>query len=178
MYSFNHAGEGPPCIVASRGARPAPFFLRGLGGGNLLEQFTLGCLFGTVAFGTICPGGLGAQNHPKMDQKPSKSVKNRRRCCWNDLSQRLFLERFVPEVVFGMICPKDCFWNDLSRCLGAKNHPKMTPKTIKRRPKSIQKALWRPRCVQKTFFYRFSTFLAAFGGPRGLPERPPNHQKI
>ena len=30
-----------------------------------------------VAFGTICPGGLGATNRPKMNQKPSKSVKNR-----------------------------------------------------------------------------------------------------
>ena len=30
-----------------------------------------------VAFGTICPGGLGATNRPKINQKPSKSVKNR-----------------------------------------------------------------------------------------------------
>ena len=33
----------------------------------------------------------------------------------NDLSQTSFLERFVPEVVFGTICPKGRFWNDLSQ---------------------------------------------------------------
>ena len=62
--------------------------------------------------------------------------------CWNDLSrgffeslsQTLFLERFVPEVVFGTICPRGRFWNDLSqRLLLERFVPEVwVPKTIQK----------------------------------------------
>ena len=54
------ARRGPGALSRQAGSTPGPFFLRGLGGENLLGHF-LFC-------GTICP----------------------RACFWNDLSQRLF----------------------------------------------------------------------------------------
>ena len=85
--------------------------------------------------------------------------------------------RICRDVVFGTICPKGGFWNDLSWRFGCQKPSKNQPKTIKKRQKSIQKALRRPRCVQKTFLYRFFVFRAAFRSPRGLPKWSPNRYK-
>ena len=137
--------------AASRGARPALFFLRGLGGENLL---------------------VGPR--------------------WHHLSQRLFLERFVPEVVFGTICPRDCFflivvlgsmgWSflyDFFNYLGFWE-PKMNLKSLKIiknhfkiDPVSLQNASWTARCIQKVSFndfLRFFKFLEALGPPKIEPK--------
>ena len=61
------ARRGPGALSRFAGSTPGPFFLRGLGGENLLGH----CFF--------------------WNDLPQRRL-------WNDLSLRLLLERFVPEV--------------------------------------------------------------------------------
>ena len=70
--------------------------------------------------------------------------------------QRLFLERFVPEVIF---------------------RTKVGPKSTKRYQKSMKNLLWMPSCIQKTFLTQFLHFWSFFGGPRASPNDPQNAEK-
>ena len=78
------------------------------------------------------------------------------RAWWGNLLGRFFIDTicvqrmaYSPrEIVFGTICPGDCFWNDLSQ----KSFfiSKWFPKFTQNNSKSIQNMVWTPKIMPKS----------------------------